>query len=323
MPKRRRPPVLPTPSDHRGDRAQNRRCARSGARRLMRALALGGLAIAAVPGVAAAAGGPACVASDPVNAFEVAQLYNSGISVRQDFALAAACYLVAAEAGNRAAQFNMGAMYDNGRGVKRDVADATLWYRRAAEQGDGRAAYALGLIYQKGGGVPRDRREALKWFVLAERNGITAAKGKVAALADRPASPGTAVQEPGLSEYRRGLAFLTGQGETQDSSVAFRWFDRGARAGGDLAAYALADLYEHGEGVERDYVMACAWYGIAAREAPAGGKLRAAAEKDAARLAARLAFGLRAAAEQETRDILAAMERARSDAAPSSGSSRR
>ncbi|MGO8916182.1 MAG: tetratricopeptide repeat protein, partial [Stellaceae bacterium] len=239
------------------------------------------------------------------------------------FAVAAACFLVAAQAGNRAAQFDMGAMYDNGRGVAKDVASAVMWYRRAAEQGDGRAAYALGLIYQEGGAVPTDRREALKWFLTAERDGIAAAKGKIAALAGPAASPKTAVREPGIAEYRHGFAFLTGQGEPQDSAAAFRWFSQGARAGADLAAYALADLYERGEGIERDDVKASAWSSVAAREAPAGERLRAAALRDAARVAARLTSTQRAAAAKETRDILAELERERSNAAVSSGSSRR
>lgn len=316
------PPAAPALHDHGSGAAGNRQFHELLAAWMRGTLALGGLTLAAgYP--AAAMADAACFASDPEKAFQVAQLYDSGLFVRQDFALAAACYRVAAQAGNRAAQFNIGAMYDNGRGVPRDVVTAAKWYRRAAEQGDGRGAYALGLIYQEGSALPADRQEALKWFRMAERDGIAAATAKIAALTGRAAAPLTAARKQGLEEYRRGFAFLTGEGEKQDDAAAFQWFSRGAYAGGDLAAYALADLYERGEGVARDEMMASAWYGVAAREAPAGSKLHDAAAHDAARLAARLTVDERAAAEKQTRDILAAVARERAGAATSSGSSGR
>jgi TPR repeat protein len=275
------------------------------------------LATAATRAAGAEGARPAtCPAGAPADAFAIGQLYDSGISVPQDFAIAAACYLAAAMAGNRAAQFNIAAMYDNGRGVPRDLAIASEWYRKSAEQGDGRAAYALGLIYREQG----DRRAALAWFRAAERAGIAAAKQKIAALAPPPT---TIAREPGLEEYRHGLAALRGDGEPRDSAAAFQWFNRGASAGGDLAAYALAALYERGEGVAPDDQMASAWYGVAAREFPAGGRPRAAAEEGVARTAARLTPAQRDAAAAETRRILATLDRERPIPPPSSGSTRR
>ncbi len=274
-------------------------------------------AIALLAASSAVAAEPApratCPTSAPADAFAIGQLYDSGIGVRQDFAVAAACYLAAAKAGDRTAQFNIGAMYDNGRGVPRDVATAAHWYRLAAEQGHGRAAYALGLIAQEAG----DRRGALAWFRAAERVGIAAAKQKIAALTSPPKA---IAQEPGLEDYRRGLAALTGQGEPPDSVAAFRWFSRSARDGSDLAAYALADLYERGEGAPRDDQKANLWFNVAAREFEEGGRLRVAAEEGAARTATRLTPQQRAEAKAEAHHFLATLERPAP--APSAGSTR-
>jgi TPR repeat protein len=287
------------------------------------AAALSALFFAAIPSASQATASAACLAEDPGDAFRLGQLYDSGMSVRQDFATAAACYLVAAQAGHRTAQFNIGAMYDNGRGVAQDIAAAAAWYRRAAEQGDGRAAYALGLIYQKGGGtVLADRDEALNWFRAAQARGIAAAKAKIADLAPPQARPQIAAPESGLEEYQRGMALLIGPRDTRDSAAAFQWFRRGAQAGSDLAAYALAALYEQGEGTPRDEVLANAWYRVAAREFPAG-RARVGAEEGVVRTAARLTPEEHGAAAAKARDILAGLESQRLDKLPSTGSSHR
>jgi uncharacterized protein len=305
----------------RGRCSESKAGGRALAMRIVMALTLGSLSSTATQPVVHASDAPICPASDPSEAYMLGEAYDRGIGAPQDFAVAAACYLAAAQAGDRAAQFNIGAMYDNGRGVPRDVAAAADWYRKAAEQADGRAAYALGLVYQEGDAVPVDRREALKWFRAAERLGVVAAKRKITALAGSLAQRKIGVLEPGLEEFRRGLASLAGEGEAQDNSVAFRWFSRGAQAGGDLAAYALADLYERGQGVERDDVMANTWYNVAVLRSPPG-RLRATAEEGAARTIARLTPDQRNATQQETRSILETRARAPRNAEGSAGSSR-
>ena len=69
--------------------------------------------------------------------------------------------------GNARAQTQLGYMYQHGLGVPQDHALAAVWYHRAAEQGEPRAQHLLGLLYDKGFGVPLDFIEAYRWLNLA------------------------------------------------------------------------------------------------------------------------------------------------------------
>lgn len=62
----------------------------------------------------------------------VGEIYERGMGVAPDYALAANWYRLAAEAGNRRAQVNLGHLYETGRGVAQDPQVALDWYRRAA-----------------------------------------------------------------------------------------------------------------------------------------------------------------------------------------------
>ncbi|HQT31597.1 MAG TPA: caspase family protein [Thiobacillus sp.] len=83
---------------------------------------------------------------------------------RADTGSALKVWLPQAEAGDKAAQAYVGEIYEKGMGLPPDYALAAVWYRRAAEQGDSRAQINLGHLYEKGLGVARDPAEALKWY---------------------------------------------------------------------------------------------------------------------------------------------------------------
>ncbi|OGU20890.1 MAG: hypothetical protein A2580_02185 [Hydrogenophilales bacterium RIFOXYD1_FULL_62_11] len=83
---------------------------------------------------------------------------------RADTGSALKVWLPQAEAGDKAAQATVGEIYEKGMGLPPDYALAATWYRRAAEQGDRRAQINLGHLYEKGLGVARDPAEALKWY---------------------------------------------------------------------------------------------------------------------------------------------------------------
>ena len=58
-------------------------------------------------------------------------------------------------------------LYENGLGVIQDHAVAAGWYRRAAEQGHAAAQNNLGVLYANGQGVPRDPMIAFAWYEVA------------------------------------------------------------------------------------------------------------------------------------------------------------
>ncbi len=75
--------------------------------------------------------------------------------------------LAKAKAGDASAQWTVGGMYEYGIGVPQDYALAAQWFRKAAEQGDAEAQFNLGLVYSRGSGVPQDYAEAYFWLDLA------------------------------------------------------------------------------------------------------------------------------------------------------------
>ena len=57
-----------------------------------------------------------------------------------------------------------------------------------------------------------------------------------------------------------------GEGITQDSTEAVKWYRQSAEQGYALAQYALGVIYEKGEGATNDYKQAVQWYRQAAKQ---------------------------------------------------------
>jgi uncharacterized protein len=89
-----------------------------------------------------------------------------GHGVPQDDAIAAGWYQKAADQGDAVAQLSLASMYEYGRGVPQNFAVAASWYQKAADQGDARAQETLGHMYEDGRGVPKDYVAAHIWFNL-------------------------------------------------------------------------------------------------------------------------------------------------------------
>ena len=118
--------------------------------------------IALLLAVAGASPSRAGDAEDCANAASLVQTNAAGV--------VAACRRVA-EQGNVVAQNNLGALYESGLGVAQDYAVAVSWYRKAAAQGLAAAQFELGIAYAKGQGVPQDDVQAHVWFNLAAVRG--------------------------------------------------------------------------------------------------------------------------------------------------------
>jgi TPR repeat protein len=96
-------------------------------------------------------------------------MYDSGLGVPQDYAMAAFWFRKAAEQGDSDAQFILGVMHWNGRAmpaVPQDYAAALALFRRCAEKDAGCQA-RLGDMYAYGQGVPQDFVQAHMWYNLA------------------------------------------------------------------------------------------------------------------------------------------------------------
>jgi hypothetical protein len=83
---------------------------------------------------------------------------------RADYRTALNVWLPQAQAGDKEAQTYVGEIYEKGLGVPPDYAVAATWYRKAAAQGHSRAQINLGYLYEKGLGVEKDPLQALSWY---------------------------------------------------------------------------------------------------------------------------------------------------------------
>jgi TPR repeat protein len=81
-------------------------------------------------------------------------------------------YRKEAEKGNAVGQYNLGQVYNQGLGVREDYTQAASWYRKAAEQGHAKAQYNLGYMYALGLGVPQDMVQAYMWINIASDQGL-------------------------------------------------------------------------------------------------------------------------------------------------------
>ena len=86
---------------------------------------------------------------------------------RADYRTALRVWLDSANQGDARAQTNVGEIYEKGLGVAPDHALAASWYRKAADQGFERAMLNLGQLYELGLGVPKDPNQAVAWYQKA------------------------------------------------------------------------------------------------------------------------------------------------------------
>ncbi|MDA0229743.1 MAG: hypothetical protein O3B21_06090 [Proteobacteria bacterium] len=90
-----------------------------------------------------------------------------------------------ANEGDSTAQTALGLLYERGLGVPHDPALALTWYRRAADQGDALAEFHIGSLYERGLGVENDYSEAAAWYQRASDKGNESAQAALAYLYDR------------------------------------------------------------------------------------------------------------------------------------------
>ena len=103
----------------------------------------------------------------------LANMYQVGQGVSQDYEKAMQLYKQAADGGDSRAMNQIGYNYQLGEcGQKIDFEKAIKWYKKAAENGNSTAMDNLGCNYEFGEcGLQIDLKEALKWYKKAQENG--------------------------------------------------------------------------------------------------------------------------------------------------------
>lgn len=174
------------------------------------------------------------LANDAVSSEEIVQQALRHYD-QQQYDLAAAGFIHAAEMGHAAAQFNLGVCYANGEGVPRDEQQAFGFFQRAAEQGHARAyfnvletsayagdidaCYSLAMCYAQGNGVVKDIDKAVAWYCQA------ALKGHAEA------------------QYELGRRYAGGDGVIRHPAAAESWLTKSAAQGNIKAKQLLSSIF--------------------------------------------------------------------------------
>jgi uncharacterized protein len=130
-----------------------------------------------------------------------------------------------------------------GRALSADESNqiAAEWFEKASAQGDAQATYALATIYMEGSGVSKNQVKAIELLSKAAERGVASAQLDLA------------------------MALYEGTGTTKDYGRALDWLIAAAVQDdfeSARARNAVGAFFEFGYGVDRDPVLAYAWYNI-------------------------------------------------------------
>jgi TPR repeat protein len=245
---------------------------------------------------------------NPVAAYNLGRLYESGSAGAPDYQQAATYYRIAAEldlapkfdgtalgpnaaqliqGSQMYAQYSLGRLYETGQGVQQDLEQAVGWYVRAADLGHPKAAMKLAYLFRDGGpGLKPDGRLAVTYFEKAGTGaalneiGVMYLKGNAVTRNAKIAHDWfekAAAQGSTEAEYNLGLLFQAGYTGQPDYIQAMEHFQNGANAKDGPSMLALGQLYAEGKGVPKDLVQAHTWFDLAAANGVAEGSARAAA----------------------------------------------
>lgn len=182
-----------------------------------------------------------------------------------------------AESGDPVAQNVLGAIYEDGLVVAQDLAVAEDWWQKAARQDYDKAVYNLGwLLQNQDEGYPDDPGAALPWIERAMQIGYPHAFALRAEL--HAAGRGGPVDETAAAEAwetaaqlgvtdamnRIGMLYVDGTGVEEDMASALYWFREAAWTGDAVGLSNLGAMYENGYGVGQDTLAAMALYESAA-----------------------------------------------------------
>lgn len=110
----------------------------------------------------------------------------SGISAfeAKDFARAMQLLNPLADEGEPEAQYRLAIMYQNGLGVVRNEALAFKWMKSAANQAHDLAEHGLGFMYMEGDCIEQNAAKAIEWFTRAANKGLAGSQTSLAMIYD-------------------------------------------------------------------------------------------------------------------------------------------
>ena len=140
---------------------------------------------------------------------------------------------------NVSAQFDKGYIMLHGEPKDQNHSAGVRWLTLAAKNGHSRAQYFLGEAYLNGLGVSQNESEARKWLRLS------------------------AEQDDFLAQNVLAWLLVNSNDLKLDPVEAVQWFLRSARSGYVVAQANLSTMYRDGKGVEKNLLLAQAWWNVA------------------------------------------------------------
>jgi TPR repeat protein len=191
---------------------------------------------------------------------------------KQDYQVAFAWFIKAAQFEFPEAQYYIGLCYLQGTGVEKNYSNALEWFHKAAKRHYSQAENSIGLMYKHGTGVVQDDKKALEWYKKAAEHGCIDAQynigkcyyygrgveidyEKAASLFEKIAREGYVKAESSIA-----YCYLTGEGVERDYKKAVMWFEKAAIKGATGAQFHLGYCLYHGLGVEQNYQKAVYWF---------------------------------------------------------------
>ena len=164
-------------------------------------------------------------------------------------------YSRTAKNGNLEAQLFLGDFYINGIELSKNFALAFEFFYLASENGNPKAQCSIGIIYELGlGGVQQNSQKAFEYYKKSAEQNYEKAKEKLDLLSPKKSNIKS------NSFFRLAYTYYCMGGNKKNLNIAFKYFYKASLMGNCEAQFYLGDMYESGEGTEKDDLEAIYWY---------------------------------------------------------------
>ena len=217
-------------------------------------------------------------AGDVPSAVKTGDFYAQGLGVEPNGAQAAEWYRKAAAQGDTGAAWKLAQLYIQGTLVKQDYEEALPYLQLSAQAGNVAAQTELARFYSEGlGGLSASKGDSILWNLKASAMGSQEAQE--ALRAQREADPDfydvvnrfsatllLTAQGNTQAQLSAGEGYRMGYPVTKNDEEALRYFTLAWQEGQlPAAAFELSEMYQKGEGTEKDENKALELLGAAAQ----------------------------------------------------------
>ena len=177
------------------------------------------------------------------------------------------------ENGDPEALYIIGRRMDEGDGLGQNRETGIDYMRSSAEKGYAPAQNYMGYLHSHGDYLPKDDLAAVEWFSKAADQGLPKAKcnlaffykdGKGGLDKDRgiylKLMREAAESDYPSAQYYMGEAYYYGEGVDKDYTQAAAWYLKSAEQSDPDAQFSLGYMYEYGYGFKSDIDEAVRWY---------------------------------------------------------------